>query len=262
MKARGRTFKTFLNYPDYNSCEEHLHPPSVGICPHCLNERLTKLVCSDCGERRVAFCSCSEIEIRRNSCSNVEFGGVGKASFSAETGGFDPKRRSFLLRRSNSNCAAAGVEKSGGFGRIKRLFVKKKNKLELCDENSGENSFGARKSGFGSVFPIKEREGETSAAIDGGGFIELKLESWGERKQEFCAGRRSTACDYGVGYRKENFELPQIIGSLKRNGVSGNGGSCRITMEERGLKEERRNSKVWKWIFKNRSASDHEEEKY
>lgn len=95
--------------------------------------------------------------------------------------------------------------------------------------------------------------------MDEGGFFDVKLESWNEGNQEFCAGRRSRASDYGVGYRRENFEFPQILGGSRRSGVSGNGGSCRITMSERGLKQERGKNKVWNWIFKKRSASDHDE---
>ncbi|KAH6802146.1 hypothetical protein C2S51_033592 [Perilla frutescens var. frutescens] len=283
MKAREKSMKTHTNFLDFNcsasqfSCNKHPYSSSVGICPHCLNDRLMKLVCSDCGEHRVSSCSCSEISSSyRNSCSNIDVGSVGRISFLIENDKIGRKQRSFL-GRSSSNCVEA--KKSYGFCRIKKLFTKRSNK-EFYDQNSESssyldgdsykqygfsNGYEARKrdkvlddenGGFGlkkvccpnqvemdrvcSVFPIKERD---LSAMDESeketGFIELKPDS---------------SCD---GYRNENLEVGEILQSLKRNGICGNGGSCRITMNERGFKQKGStgNYKLWKWIFKYRAAA-------
>ncbi|KAL1568508.1 hypothetical protein AAHA92_00118 [Salvia divinorum] len=236
MKARPNSSTTF-------PCDKHPFSPSPpGICPHCLSDRLLDLVCSDCGQRRASACSCSH----RNSCSNAD---VGRMSFLIDS----DKRGSSSLRRSSSNCA--GMKKSGGFSRIKGLFGKRRNhqNLDFCvgfrdDDGDG---FGVEGDRF-CVYPIKERDlGEK-------GFIELKVDSWCEDKRELvCGGRRSRASVSSDHGRNE------ILGSLRTSGVSGS--SCRITMNERGLKQRSRSSKLWKWIFKNRAAADDDhdhDEKY
>ncbi|KAI3452958.1 hypothetical protein Pfo_009621 [Paulownia fortunei] len=98
-----------------------------------------------------------------------------------------------------------------------------------------------------SVFPVKESDFST---MDESAFIDLKLDLLYESKQDFSAARISGASDHGIGYKSESFETGENLASLKGNGLFGNGGSCRITVNERGLKRGSRSHKVWKWIFK------------
>lgn len=134
-------------------CKKHPSSSSVGICAHCLKDRLVNLVCSDCGEQRLSSCSCSEISSNRNSCT-VEVGSVGRISFLIENekqkndqvsqssnSTSKPKSSSkdqkgdelnFMLKRSSSSCVE--IKRKSGFWRIGRLFSKKRGKG--CDRSS------------------------------------------------------------------------------------------------------------------------------
>uniref|UniRef100_A0A5B6Z4U4 Uncharacterized protein n=1 Tax=Davidia involucrata TaxID=16924 RepID=A0A5B6Z4U4_DAVIN len=148
MKERGKAVKTY-DLSDYNyssssdlPCKKHPSSSSVGICAHCLKDRLIKLVCSDCGEQRLSSCSCSEISSYRNSCSTVEVGSVGRVSFLIENDRTDQTLQHYshskpkntgdgseqvvMLKRSNSSCV--DVKRSTGFWRFGRLFRKKRGK--------------------------------------------------------------------------------------------------------------------------------------
>lgn len=357
VRERGKAVEAFSNeFSDFNysaasdmPCRKHPNSTSVGICAHCLKDRLVKLVCSECGEQRLSSCSCSDVSSSyRNSCSTMEVGSVGRVSFLIENEKSDqqqqipkPKRgheerpeQVIFLRRSSSSCVE--VKKSNGFWRIKRLFRKKRGKGcekngDFCDEKSeiwvsdvmgvsrsrslcsfrggghndldegsecamssakisdvtsgifldSDRQFGffndePRRSGYRgifdaenngarriggvefdrtysvpnrSVFPAKESDFN---AMDESAFIDLKLDLSVESK-EVCGGRISGASDHGGGgCRNEGFE------SFANS--KSDGGSCRITVNERGLKRGGRSHKVWKWIFKYHPANKKEED--
>ncbi|KAL0396859.1 UNVERIFIED_CONTAM: hypothetical protein Scaly_0134300 [Sesamum calycinum] len=108
-----------------------------------------------------------------------------------------------------------------------------------------------------SVFPAKESD---FSAMDESAFIDLKLDLSSESKQEPSAARISGASDHGVSFKSESFETGGSLASTKSNGVLGNGGgSCRITVNERGLKRGSSSHKVWKWIFKYHPANKNKE---
>ncbi|PIN25922.1 hypothetical protein CDL12_01336 [Handroanthus impetiginosus] len=105
-----------------------------------------------------------------------------------------------------------------------------------------------------SVFPAKESD---FSAMDESAFIDLKLDLSSESKQEFSAARISGASDY----KSESFEPGVSLGGSKNHGLFGNGGgSCRITVNERGLKRGSKSHKVWKWIFKYPPANKKEKD--
>ncbi|KAL2233465.1 uncharacterized protein LOC105156444 [Sesamum indicum] len=87
-----------------------------------------------------------------------------------------------------------------------------------------------------SIYPVKESD---FSAMDDSAFIDLKFDFSSDCKQDFSAGTISGASDHG--------ESPA---SSKRDRIWGDRGSCRITVNERGMKRESRSQKVWKWIFK------------
>ncbi|KAH6807191.1 hypothetical protein C2S51_028299 [Perilla frutescens var. frutescens] len=360
MRERGKAVEAFSNeFSEFNysaaselPCRKHPNSTSVGICAHCLKERLVKLVCSECGEQRLSSCSCSDVSSSyRNSCSTMEVGSVGRVSFLIENEKSDqiPKAKRgeerseqvIFLRRSSSSCVE--VKKTNGFWRIKRLFRKKRSRGcekngEFCDDKSeiwvsdvmgvsrsrslcsfrgggggghndldegsdcrlssakisdvtsgifldSDRQFGffndsePRRSGFRgmfdaenganrriggiefdraysvpnrSVFPAKESDFN---AMDESAFIDLKLDLSAESKEAFCGGRISGASDHG-GCRNEGFE--NVGGSFAN--LKSDGGSCRITVNERGLKRGGKSHKVWKWIFKYHPANKKEED--
>ncbi|KAL6573638.1 hypothetical protein OROHE_002097 [Orobanche hederae] len=151
MNERGKSVVTCSNNFNFSAasgipCKKHPNSPSVGVCSHCLRDRLVKLVCSECGEQRLSSsCSCSDVSSSsyRNSCSTaMEVGSVGRVSFLIENDKIDPQKffnhdpvsekgdgkqdDVVFLKRSASSCAE--VKKGNGFWRIKSLFKKKTNK--------------------------------------------------------------------------------------------------------------------------------------
>ncbi|PSR91230.1 Protein FAM178B like [Actinidia chinensis var. chinensis] len=291
MKEKGKAVETHtdINYSSSDlPCQKHPSSSSVGICAYCLKERLIKLVCSDCGEQRLSSCSCSEASSYRNS-SATDVGSVGRVSFLIENERIEAKQSQskpkngglgadevVLLKRSGSSCV--GVRRSGVW-RIVRLFRRKREKgcerseeksemwvfdymgavsrsRSLCSFRGGffeESSDFAvssskisdateRPSAFSEaetrkgVFPVKESD---FGGMDESGFIDLKLDLETEAK---------TDCSVSD------------MGSLR----GGNfGGSCRITVDGRGIKREKRGTKSWRRIFRNypnwRSASKKDE---
>ncbi|KAK6157732.1 hypothetical protein DH2020_011980 [Rehmannia glutinosa] len=110
-----------------------------------------------------------------------------------------------------------------------------------------------------SVFPAKESD---FSAMDESAFIDLKVDLSSEVPKELSAARTSGASDHGGSYKNESFEVGGSFANLRSNGVFGNGGSCRVTVNERGLKRGSKSHKVWKWIFKyhpaNKKEKDHD----
>ncbi|KAF5727779.1 hypothetical protein HS088_TW22G01476 [Tripterygium wilfordii] len=151
MKERGKAVEMYNSdmFSEYGSssdlqCTKHPQSSSVGVCAYCLEDRLMKLVCSNCGEQRRSCCSCSsEVSSNRNS-NAVEVGSVGRMSFLIENEQKDqptPKPKSdidnktnevFLLKRSSSSCVE--IKRKRGFWRIGRLFGKKREKN--CERSS------------------------------------------------------------------------------------------------------------------------------
>ncbi|XP_052186251.1 uncharacterized protein LOC127797415 [Diospyros lotus] len=144
---------------------------------------------------------------------------------------------------------------------------------------SGFSESEPRKSGFKAdpetafyprdrgVFPVKESD---FSRMDESGFIDLKLDLSSESKPDVSV-LKST--DHPV-------PVPEV-GSLKSGSFLGNhesrgsngspmgdamfrkGGSCRITVNERGIKRDKKGHKVWRWIFRHhpsgRSATKNDE---
>ncbi|CAI9775175.1 unnamed protein product [Fraxinus pennsylvanica] len=111
-----------------------------------------------------------------------------------------------------------------------------------------KSGFEPRKSGFSggvdaeigtatrSVYPVKESD---FSAMDESAFIDLNLDLSAETKFDFS---------------KKSDRSGTSLANLKRGG-----GSCRITVNERGLKKGSKGHKVWKWIFRHQSANNKEE---
>lgn len=92
-----------------------------------------------------------------------------------------------------------------------------------------------------SVFPARESD---FSAMDESAFIDLKLDLSAESKAA-CGG------DHGGG----------IESGARFANTKSSGGSCRITVNDRGLKRGARGGhKGWKWIFKYNHANKKEEE--
>ncbi|CAN0876684.1 hypothetical protein LINGRAHAP2_LOCUS11448 [Linum grandiflorum] len=118
-------------------CKRHpSSSPSVGICPHCLKERLLSLVCSDCGEHRLSSCSCTSNNNNHhpNPKSNRDNN--------------NNNNEVLILKRSSSSCVEIKRRKGGGFWKIGRFFTTKRSK------NKGTSGISH------SVAGIEDRNGD------------------------------------------------------------------------------------------------------
>ncbi|MCD9560878.1 hypothetical protein HAX54_019699 [Datura stramonium] len=113
-------------------CMKHPNSSPIGICSHCLKDRLVNLVSSDQSfsddtDRN----SCSSY---RNSCS-VDVGSVGRISFLLENEK-QSKTEQLILLRSSSNSVEIKKNRNG-FWKIKRFFKKNREKGDDKSEISG-----------------------------------------------------------------------------------------------------------------------------
>ncbi|KAF3430978.1 hypothetical protein FNV43_RR25708 [Rhamnella rubrinervis] len=121
-------------------------------------------------------------------------------------------------------------------------------RIGLLEVDNGFNGANRR------VFSLKESDFN---GMDDSGFIDLKLDYSAESKQpDFSASKMRISSDsesaFGSmrGGEFAGHEYGGHYGSLMSDGVFGNGGSCRITVNDRGIKKGRRSLKGWRWIFR------------
>jgi hypothetical protein len=107
------------------------------------------------------------------------------------------------------------------------------------------------------VFSLKESDFN---GIDDSGFIDLKLDYSSESKQEFSAAKMAVLPDPDSAFGsmregpKRAHECGGSFGNFTGDGSFSNRGSCRITVNERGIKRGRKSIKGWRWIFKQHTS--------
>ncbi|XP_065851906.1 uncharacterized protein [Euphorbia lathyris] len=89
------------------------------------------------------------------------------------------------------------------------------------------------------IFSVKE--GNFTTMDDESGFIDLKFDFPSESKSEMPATLYSNSA---FGSMRSGGDF--VIGG----GGDQNGGSCRITVSDRGIKRSRKSFKSWRWIFR------------
>lgn len=129
--------------------------------------------------------------------------------------GFDGEKRDFLFEGSENNGNDLKGVKKGG----------------LMDVDGGFYGVNRR------VFSLRESDFK---GMDESRFIDLKLDYSSESKPEFSAA--NTHSTFG-STRGGNFMVHD-------DGVLTSGGSCRISVNDRGIKRGRKSMKGWKWIFR------------
>ncbi|XP_061340736.1 uncharacterized protein LOC133287189 [Gastrolobium bilobum] len=146
--------------------------------------------------------------------------------------GFDGERREFQFESENCN-DHKGVKKGS-----------------LMDVDGGFYGVNRR------VFSLRESDFK---GMDESSFIDLKLDYSSESKQEFSAAKMSNLADTLSAFgstRGGNFMAHDggcSYGGLGGDGVLPSGGSCRITVNDRGIKRGRKSMKGWRWIFRHHS---------
>ncbi|KAI4339429.1 hypothetical protein MLD38_024376 [Melastoma candidum] len=164
MKDRGKGIAAQLALNDFDPetipCRDHPRSSNVGVCAHCLKDRLLNLVCSECGEQRLSSCSCSDdLSSNRNSCAH-DVASLGRVSFLLDNekqgdgqsvaglgppNSFGPEKPEevVVLRRSSSSCTEG---RQSGIWRVGKLFLrgmtKKKQKKRSEEDRSGGDQQG------------------------------------------------------------------------------------------------------------------------
>ncbi|PON47705.1 micronuclear linker histone polyprotein-like protein [Trema orientale] len=142
--------------------------------------------------------------------------------------------------------------------------------LVEVDNNGGNGGFNGVNR---RVFSLKESDFN---GMDESGFIDLKLDYSAESNskttstidQQFSSssvkmgvvsdsesafGSMRRGSEYGVGEYGDPFGSSGAMG----DGIFGRGGSCRITVNDRGLlKKGRKSLKGWRWIFRHQGKKD------
>lgn len=163
---------------------------------------------------------------------------VSGARSSGVNGGllFDPDRK--------SGFSEAEPRKSGFDSEKKDTTVLDPERLDI-----GFNGANTRR-----VFSLKEGNFTT---VDDSGFIDLKFDFPSESKADLSAVKMGTLSDTSSAFgsmRGGDFvsqdQCGGHFGGLVGDGLFSNGGSCRITVSDRGIKRSRKSFKSWRWIFR------------
>ncbi|CAB4264897.1 unnamed protein product [Prunus armeniaca] len=180
-----------------------------------------------------------------------------KSGFSeGRKSGFSEGRKSGFSEGRKSGFSEAEPRKSGFDG---------EKKDEVLASELGTDFKGAKKNGLMEaadkgfsgatrrVFSLKESD---FSGMDESGFIDLKLDYSTESKPEFSAMKMGNITDTDSVFgsmRGSDFvanECGGPFGGLIGDGIFSHGGSCRITVNDRGIKRGRKSLKGWKWIFR------------
>ncbi|KAK2994343.1 hypothetical protein RJ640_017855 [Escallonia rubra] len=238
------------------------------------------------------------IMLKRSSSSCVEikksngFWKIGRFfKKKREKGGFDEKSEIWVsdymgVSRSRSLCSFRGggnfidMDREGSEFALSSAKISDVNGGLVSDseKHCGLGEAEPRISGLKDVFmdgassvitksflPVKESD---FRGMDESRFIDLKLDLSSESRTEYSVSRMSefpfpvSVSEFG-SLRGGDHVCGGSLARLKGDGNFGKGGSCRITVNERGFKKGSKGQKVWRWIVRHnpgrRSASKKDE---
>jgi hypothetical protein len=114
------------------------------------------------------------------------------------------------------------------------------------------------------VFSLKEGNFTT---VDDSGFIDLKFDFPSESKADLSSVKMVSLSDShsALGSLRGGDAVAQDqygghFGSLVGDGLFSHGGSCRITVSDRGIKRSRKSFKSWRWIFRQHPSAKKKDE--
>ncbi|XP_022731020.1 uncharacterized protein LOC111285712 [Durio zibethinus] len=179
---------------------------------------------------------------------------ISAARSSSANGGlcFDPERKSGF---SEAEPRKSGLEsfdsdrRDGTFVESDIADIKATRKGGcLLDLDTGFSTASRR------VFSLKE---SYFTGGDDSGFIDLKFDFQSESKGDIPSLKKGVLSDprsFFGSMRGGDFVPHESGGSIQNalvgDGAFSNGGSCRITVNERGIKKSRKSFIGWRWIFK------------
>ncbi|XP_077222631.1 micronuclear linker histone polyprotein-like protein [Tasmannia lanceolata] len=258
------------------------------VCSDCGEQRLSSCSCSDISASNRNSCSVEVGSVGRisflieNEKSDLEAANKLQISPYSNTKPHlcDETTEPIVLKRSKSSTVEL---KKKGFWNVGWFFKKKKemglgrNSLNEKGEMwvfdhmgfSGSSSVG----GFdGQKVNIEQKKGGCLDSVGGfsgeneSGFIDLKLGFSAESKPGFDGMKQSGFLELKPGFGGGLSPLERDgLGSLRgcfsehesdsfrhvgRGGMLSSESSCRITVNESGIKRGKKGLKVWKWIFR------------
>ncbi|XP_062111244.1 uncharacterized protein LOC133822819 [Humulus lupulus] len=219
---------------------------------------------------------------RSRSLCSFRGGGGGGGWFGSEDGGdlMVSGARSSISGARSSNVTACMVLDSGrrsgfseaeprksGFDSENLVSEFGMRRIGLVEVDSTNNNNSYNNGGFNGginrrVFSLKESD---FSGMDDSGFIDLKLDYSAESNSKFdqfstssmktavnisdsesAFGSMRRGSEYGINEYGDPFGSSAAMG----DGIFNRGGSCRITVNDRGLKKGRKSLKGWRWIFR------------
>lgn len=184
----------------------------------------------------------SSISAARSSISAARNSGVNGGLL------FDPDRK--------SGFSEAEPRKSGFDGEKRDATGTALEPERLDPGHSGPNTR--------RVFSLKEGNFTT---VDDSGFIDLKFDFPSESKADLSSVKMVSLSDShsALGSLRGGDAVAQDqygghFGSLVGDGLFSHGGSCRITVSDRGIKRSRKSFKSWRWIFRQHPSAKKKDE--
>ncbi|KAK1423182.1 hypothetical protein QVD17_18477 [Tagetes erecta] len=257
------------------------------VCSDCGEQRLSSCSCSDVSSYRNSSCTVDVGSVGRISfLIENEKSGSGDEQRTLFSHVKQSKKQEtedlVLLKRSNS--CVVEVKKSNGFWRIGKLFRKKREKDGYRDRNSeiwvNDSVMDVSRSRSMCSYRGGNFDHEVGSVSDMA-FSSAKISDFNESEPR-KSGFRGALMDFETGFSAKESEFSRIHDDssfidlkldlsdrsktehsvfktpFEANGCGGCGGSsssCRITVNERGIKKgSKGHSKVWKWIFKQHSG--------
>ncbi|KAF9674170.1 hypothetical protein SADUNF_Sadunf10G0099700 [Salix dunnii] len=204
----------------------------------------------------------------------------GGGFFGSEDGTFSGARSSISAARSSISAARSSISAARNSGVNGGLLFDP-------DRKSGFSEAEPRKSGFDGekrdttsttleperldpghsgantrrVFSLKEGNFTT---VDDSGFIDLKFDFPSESRADLSSIKMVSLSDShsALGSLRGSDALApdQFGGTFVGEGLFSHGGSCRITVSDRGIKRSRKSFKSWRWIFRQHPGAKKKDE--
>ncbi|XWS64119.1 hypothetical protein CRYUN_Cryun06bG0159500 [Craigia yunnanensis] len=165
---------------------------------------------------------------------------ISAARSSGVNGGlvFDPERKSGFIE---------AEPRKSGFDSERRDSTFIESDIKAMRKAAGGGFNGANR----RVFSQKE---SYFTGGDDSSFIDLKFDFQAESKGDIPDVKKGVLSAFGSMRDGGEFMPYQSGGSIENamvgDGPFCNGGSCRMTVDERGIKKSRKGFKGWRWIFK------------
>ncbi|KAJ6431946.1 hypothetical protein OIU84_019261 [Salix udensis] len=204
----------------------------------------------------------------------------GGGFFGSEDGTFSGARSSISAARSSISAARSSISAARNSGVNGGLLFDPDRKSGFSEAEPRKSGFDGEKRdatstgleperldpGHGGantrrVFSLKEGNFTT---VDDSGFIDLKFDFPSESRADLSSIKMVSLSDshsaLGSLRGGDAAAQDQFGGTFVGEGLFSHGGSCRITVSDRGIKRSRKSFKSWRWIFRQHPGAKKKDE--